>query len=170
MDDSETNAGWEPIRPMGRPTSVTVFGVLNIVIGLYLLVRFIHSWYRMITGIVKNPEGMITLEGILILLLGVVGIGLAVWLIVLGWGLLKMKRWARRGSVIYAWIMIIFMVITLGGIFISTITDMENAPRILRGSVNISNALGVIRWIYMILLLIFMQTSKVKQAFAAVGG
>ena len=172
-------ADMNPVKPVGqeapaqtieKPTSVTVFGVMNIVLGCYILARLIHSWYRIIPGIVKNPENMITWTGILILLLGIVGVGLAIWLIVLGAGLLKMKRWARRGSVIYGWIQVVFIVITLGSIFISSITDWENAPRILWASINIGNALAVIEWIYMVLLLVFMKTKRVKQAFEAIGG
>lgn len=147
-----------------NPTSVTVFGVLNIVVGCYFLVRIIHSWYKIIAEICKDSE-KITWSGIPALLLFVVSVGFAIWLIFLGIGLLTMKRWARRGSVIYAWIQVVFIVITLGAIVISSITDWENAPRILLASITLNNAIALIHWIYMVLLLIFMQTAKVKRAF-----
>ena len=70
----------------------------------------------------------------------------------------------------FARIMIVFIVITLGAIVIKSITDWENAPRILLASITLNNAIAVINWIYYILLLKFMQTQKVKQAFASIGG
>jgi hypothetical protein len=158
-----------PAQIVERPMAVWVFGVLNIVFGFYFLVRMGYSWSKIIAGGFKNP-GEITWSGIPVLLFFVVSTGLIVWLIVLGIGLLTMKRWARRGSVLYGWIQVAIIVITLGGIFISSIIDWENAPRILWASININNALAVIHWIYMVLLLVFMKTKKVKRAFAAAGG
>jgi hypothetical protein len=151
-----------------KPTVIWVFGVLNIAFGCYQLIRFSPGLYKIMAEFYTNPEKIIGSE-ILFLLLVAVGIGLSVWLLVLGVGLLTMKRWSRHGSVMYARIMIVFMVITLGAIFIKSITDWENAPRILLASITLDNALGVIQWLYMILLLISMQTAKVKQAFAAIG-
>lgn len=167
----QTNEGQAvPAQNIVKPTSVTVFGVLNIVFGFYFLVRIVHSWYRITAGVFKNPEKIITWSGIPFLLLGVVGVGLAIWLIVLGAGLLKMKRWARRGSVIYAWIQVVFMVITLSSMFISLAIDWLKPPRSGFIALDINNALALIHWIYMVLLLIFMKAAKVKQAFAAIGG
>jgi hypothetical protein len=150
-----------------KPTAVTVFGVLNIVVGCYQLIRISPGLYKIMAEFYTNPEKIIGSE-ILFLLLLAVGIGLSIWLIVLGIGLLTMKRWARRGSVMFARIMIVFMVIALGAIFIKSITDWENAPRILLASITLDNALAVIQWLYMVLLLIFMQSARVKQAFAAI--
>jgi len=133
-----------------------------------------HSWYRIIPGIIKNPENILTPSCILFLFLGMVGFALAVWLIGLGVGLLVMKGWARRGSIIYAWIQIVFMIITLGATFISLIIDLiggwQDFLRVFWGTMNIGNGIVAIQWIYMILLLIFMKTEKIKRAFSAVGG
>jgi hypothetical protein len=169
MSDFNPNESQPPVQTLKRPTSVTVFGVLNIVFGCYFMVRFIHSWYRVISGVFQNPD-KITLGIISLLLLGLVSIGLAIWLIVLGISLLTMKRWARRGSIIYARIQIVFIVIAMGAIVISSISDWKNAPRILLASITLNNAIVVIHWIYMVLLLVFMKTAKVRQAFAAIGG
>ncbi len=150
-----------------KPTSITVFGILNIVFGCYQLIRISPGLYKIMAEFYTNPEKIIGPEILFLLLLTVV-IGLSVWLLVLGVGLLTMKRWSRRGSVMYALIQIVLMVIALGVIVIKSITDWENAPRILLASITLDNALGVIQWLYMVLLLISMQSAKVKQAFSAI--
>jgi hypothetical protein len=169
MSDLTLNEREASPQTVDKPMAVWVFGVLNIVFGCYFMVRTIHSRYKIIAAICKNPE-QITRAEIPYLLLLLVIVGLAVWLIALGIGLLTMKRWARRGSIIYARIQIVFIVITLGAIVISSITDWKTAPRTLLASITLDNAIAVIHWIYMVLLLVFMKTGKVKQAFAAIGG
>ena len=146
--------------------AVWVFGVLNILFGCYFLVRIVHSWSKIIAEYYKSPEKIIEIW--IPPLLFVVSVGLTIWLIVLGIDLLKMKRWARRGSVLFAWINVVFIVITLVSIVVSMIINWN--LEVIRASMNIGNALVLIQWIYMVLLLIFMKTKKVKQAFAFVGG
>jgi hypothetical protein len=147
-----------------RPGAVTVFGVLNIVVGCYFMVRIVYSWYELIVKYFKNPEEIIG-SGILYLLLFFIVVGLVIWLIVLGIGLLKMKRWARRGSVLYGWIQVVFIVLTLGASLISLVADYKNLVEGVKSFISIGNGLAIIRWIYMVLLLIFMKTAKVKQVF-----
>jgi hypothetical protein len=153
----------------GKPIEVTIFGIGNIIIGCYSLVKMAISWSKVIADVFKNPPTMAWTTSMLFLLLFILIAGFVIWLIVLGYGLLTMKRWARRGSIIYAWIMIIFMVLALGGTLISSLMDLENAPRILKASMTVDNGLAVLEWIYMVLLLIFMKTNKVKRVFAAAG-
>lgn len=155
------------IKPINRPMAVWVFGILNIVLGCYFLVRIGLPRYKMIAWCFKNPEN-ITGVTISSLLLFVVGIFLIIWLIMLGYGLLTMKRWARRGSIIYAWIMIAFAGIAIIAIIESTITSWPDSLRVLRNSMSIHNGRAVIIWIYYILLLIFMKTAKVREAFEKV--
>jgi hypothetical protein len=162
MQESGYNETQQSIE---KPIAVTVFGVLNVVFGCYFLMRIGHSWYK----VISIPK-VVMWSNIMFFLLGMAGLAVAIWLIALGIGLLKMKRWSRRGSIIYAWIQIVFMVIALAATVINSIADRENAPRVLLASVNLNNALAVIHWIYMILLLIFMRTEKIKRAFAAIGG
>ena len=168
MDEIRPNAVKAPEKNIGRPTSVTVFGVLNIVVGCYFLVRSFPGLYKIMGGAGENPEN-ITGWGIVALLLIIVGVGLAIWLIVLGIGLLTMKRWARRGSVLYACFQVVIIVITLGTMFFS-LSRMNLLKGWLSTFLDIDSALALIHWIYMVLLLIFMKTTKVKKAFAAVGG
>jgi hypothetical protein len=167
MSDFNSNQSQAPPQVTEKPTVVTVFGILNIAFGCYQLVRTSPGLYKIFADACSNLE-KITESGIFVLLFLIASIGLTIWLIVLGIGLLTMKRWSRRGSCMYAWIMIVFIVITLGAIVIKSITDWENAPRILLASITLNNALGVIQWLYMVLLLIFMQSAKVKQAFSAI--
>jgi hypothetical protein len=167
MSDFGPNSTQGPAQVIEKPTSVTVFGVLNIVVGCYQLIRISPGLYKIMAEFYTNPEKIIGPE-ILFLLLVAVGIGLSVWLLVLGIGLLTMKRWSRRGSCMYARIQIILIVITLGSFFISLIIGWTNLPKSGWGFFNINNGLALIGWIYIVLLLIFMQSAKVKQAFAAI--
>jgi len=97
----------------------------------------------------------------------IAGIGFSAWLLALGISLLKFKRWARRGSVIYSIIVIVrhiirsvlyFAALSLGWFtmaqnqWIAVVVGIFSLP------------LGLI---YPVLLLIFMNTAKVKQAFTA---
>ena len=167
MEEFNFNETQVPPLVSEKPTSITVFGVLNIVVGCYQLIRISPGLYKLIAEFCRNPE-KIKGSGILFLLLLAVNIGLSIWLIVLGFGLLKMKSWARRGSVMFARIMIVFIVITLGSMIIAILMELSRWRNVLNFSVN--NCIAVINWIYYILLLIFMQTEKVKRAFAAIGG
>lgn len=169
MTDFNPNEPQAPIQTIEKPVAVTVFGVLNIVVGCYQLIRILHGSYKIIAEVCKNPEKMIG-SGILFLLLLVVGIGLSIWLIVLGIGLLGMKKWSRRGSIMYARIQIVLIVITLGSLFISLVIGWTKLPKGVWAFFNVNNCLALIGWIYIVLLLIFMQTGKVKRAFEAGGG
>jgi hypothetical protein len=164
MDEFGKNMVQTPAPAVKRPGVVWVFGVMNLVFGCYLMVRMGLGWYKIIIGYINKPE-----EITWSLLIFVVSIGLIIWLIVLGIGLLTMKRWARRGSVLYGWINVVLIVITLVCLIVSMIAEWKDTPRIFMASITINNGLAVIQWIYMVLLLVFMKTAKVKQAFAAAG-
>jgi hypothetical protein len=162
MENTAPNPVISPPPTNQRPISVTVFGVLNIIFGFYFLVRMIYDFS-------KHPNTLLEM-GILGSILIFISFGFIIWLIVLGIGLLTMRRWARRGCVLYGWIQVVLIVIMLSGIFIDSILARKDAPRILLASMTLDNALSVVHWIYMILLLIVMKSQKVKQAFAAIGG
>ena len=144
-----------------------MFGVLNIVFGCYYLVRGSPGLYKIVAGACKNPE-KITGSEILVLLLLAVGIGLSIWLLVLGIGLLTMKRWARRGSCMYARIQIVLMV--LGISYIAMSIKWSSVPEEMWGRYIFTILTMLANLTYPILLLIFMQSAKVKQAFSAIGG
>jgi hypothetical protein len=173
----EGRQGQEPvILPpvvIDKPTSVTVFGVLNCVFGgLGILCTPIS-----IVGIMMpNPQMEIAPPyKIFLLVSSVAGICFAGWLLSLGIGLLKFKGWARRGSVIYACIAIVWCIF---GLILSVVamsqgwmTAPEGAAKagIIGGMVG-GICGGILGMIYPVLLLIFMLTSKVKEAFMAIEG
>ena len=107
-----------------------------------------------------------------LLLISIIDVGLPVWLIILGIGLLKMNSWARRGSCMYARLRIIVTVITMGLSVASLICyNRSSLPMDKFIPLILVMLLGLIEtFIYPLLLLIFMQTEKVKRAFTAIGG
>jgi hypothetical protein len=105
-----------------------------------------------------------------LLVSSVIGIGFAAWLLTLGIGLLKLKAWARRGSIIYAWIAIVWgiagIVLNILAVQFGWMNMPESGiPGFIGGMCG-----GLVGMIYPVLLLIFMQSAKVKQAFPATGG
>jgi hypothetical protein len=165
-ESRQTNGGQAqvPVQTVEKPTSVTVFGILNIVFGgLGFLCTPIG-----IFGIVMTGKTMEIVAGYKIFLLvsSFIGIGFSAWLLTLGIGLVTMKRWARRGSCIYAWIAIVWgiaglilniLAVSLGWM----VSPQGQLPGLLGGMC----CGGISGLIYPVLLLIFMQTAKVKQAF-----
>jgi hypothetical protein len=142
-----------------RPVSVTVFGGLNIIVGCSTLIRFFLMFFTIVT-VYRGPFTIGELS--YFLLLSITNVGLPVWLIILGIGLLKMKSWARRGSCMYARIRIIVTVIITGLAVTSLIANRSSLPM---GEL-VFMLLGLIEtFIHPLLLLIFMQTEKVKRAF-----
>lgn len=111
MSDFGPEQAQSPPQVIEKPTVVWVFGVLNIIVGCYPLIRFFLMFFT-IAAVYKGP---FTIGGLpYLLFLFIVSVGLPVWLIILGIGLLKMKSWARRGSCMYARIRIIVTVIITG--------------------------------------------------------
>ena len=162
-------AGGDLRYATGKPTSVMVFGVLSIVFGCYYLVRLILSSYQILMNERSYAELTIT-QSIMILLLPNLSACLWIWLIILGIGLLKMKKWSRRGSVLYAWIKIGLFALTLIYTAVILLSGLINPPQ-GRWSFWMSYVrMAPIVLIYPLLLLIFMKTAKVKEAFRAIGG
>ncbi len=160
IDSSEQK---RPEQIVEIPISISAFGVLNILFASYYLVRM----SLVLHGIVKGYEGWETLETpeILDMLLSAFGIVFMSWLFVLGFGLIMMKRWARRGAVLYGWIQVVCMVIALGCFVISVKIGWTSMPKDIRAFINLNNGIAVTYWIYMVLLLVLMKTKKVKRAF-----
>jgi membrane-associated HD superfamily phosphohydrolase len=170
MSDFEPNLKQVHIQTTEKPVAVTVFGVLNIVVGCYYLVRVSPGSYNIIGEVLKNPE-KITGSGIIFLLLLAVGLGLSIWLLVLGVGLLTMKRWSRRGSIMYARIQIVLIAVIIATLVISLSIGWTTLPKDGLGAFIISMCKGLLgKLIYPVLLLIFMQARRIRQAFFAIGG
>lgn len=158
-----------------RPTAVTVFGILSIVFGSMGIVC------APITLLIPSiiPIDMETSSTYKVWqTIGIFGeFGFRICLLILGIGLLKLKRWARRGSIIYACIYIAWSllgtIMNIAALSLNWIKLPETSePAEMGGMIGgfIGGICGGIIYSigYSILLLIFMQTAKVKQAFAQV--
>jgi hypothetical protein len=168
MTDFNSSGSQMPVQPIEKPTSVTVFGVLNCVFGGMGLLCTPFSIFGMVAA-GKTME-MAPSYKIFLLVSSFIGIGFSIWLLALGVGLLTFKNWARRGSVIYAWITIVWGITAFGlnilALSCGWITPPEGGmPGYIGGTVG--GMCGGL--IYPVLLLIFMQTARVKQAFQARG-
>ncbi|MFA5239136.1 MAG: hypothetical protein WC476_05430 [Phycisphaerae bacterium] len=148
-----------------KPTSVTVFGILNCVFGGMGL---LCTPFGMFVGAAAMQKTMQATAAYRIWMFvgGFVGIGFSCWLLALGIGLLTFKKWARRGCVAYACTVIVWNFIGVGvniaSLALHWITVPEaSLPGFVGGTVG--GMCGGL--IYPILLLIFMQTDKVKRAF-----
>lgn len=158
-----------PLQVVEKPTSVTVFGILNIVFGSLGLLCTPFGLLVGVAAMQKTMEATAAYK-MWTLAAGIVGIGFSIWLLVLGIGLLMMKRWARGGSVIYACIMIVWSIVGVGMNIAALSLKWINLPETgLPGFIGgtVGGMCGGL--IYPILLLIFMQTARVKQAFQARG-
>ena len=138
-----------------RPASVTTFGILNIVFGGLALLCTPFSAFAVFSMPNEfNPaqwyKGWLIFSSALSVIC-------SAWLLALGIGLLCLKRWSRTGSIVYAWITIVFGVIgmvinfaamTSGGISMSP----ETSAGFIGGLFG-----GLIGLVYPILLLIFMK-------------
>jgi hypothetical protein len=169
MTDFNQNSPQVPVQPVEKPTSVTVFGILNIVFGGMGL---ICTPFSLLVGVPAMQETMQATAPYRMwtLAAGFIGIGFSIWLLVLGIGLVTMKKWARGGSVIYACVMIVWIIViasmNIAALSLKWINVPETGlPGFIGGTVG--GMCGGL--IYPILLLIFMQTAKVKQAFQARG-
>jgi hypothetical protein len=148
-----------------RPTSVTVFGVLNIVfgtLGLFSMPCMMLFTLAMPPSIM-NPTRTVKAW---LLLSYLIGFACTILLIIVGIGLLRQKAWARKWTVGYAWFAIIWGVI---GIIINIVLMTSGAygyshdatPGAIGGAIA-----GLIGLVYPVLLVVFMHRPNVKNACA----
>jgi len=167
-----------PPQVIEKPTSVTVFGVLNCVFGGIGLVCTPFSMIGILMPMPGQSMEFAPAYKIFLLISSVVGICFSGWLLALGIGLLKFKGWARRGSVIYACVAIVWgifgIILSIAAISLGWMGAPEGMAEpqkagMIGGMVGgiCGGALGLI---YPVLLLIFMRTAKVKDAFRIIEG
>ena len=95
-----------------RPTGITIVSILMIIGGLILLFTGITPLF--IGSLISIDSDSSTSElGLLITIGGLVLVGLGIASIIVSWGLLKGKRWARTITLIISIIAIIFAIISL---------------------------------------------------------
>ena len=147
-----------------RPTSVTVFGVLNIVFGsLGLLCTPFGMIATFAMPDVLNPSP--GFKGWLIFSY-LVGFACTIWLLVLGIGLLNLKRWSRTGSIAYGWFAIVFgiigMIVDFAAIASGGLSPTDEAlPGFIGGIFG-----GLIGLAYPIVLLVFMNKTATVESCA----
>ena len=163
MNENSPSPEQAPVHTVAKPLSITIFGALNIVYGGF---HILSSPFAILGYIYLHGEGKVTLEEMAVGMFNTtIGFCITVWLVILGIGLLKFKKWSRRGCVMYSWVDI--AVILLGAIgytvlaFIPEAMPQEEILAILIVDAPLS-------LIYPVLLLIFMQTAKVKDAFKVI--
>ena len=169
MTDLGPEQSQVPPQNIKSPTAIWVLGTLGIVHGLFHLFRMSRTTYNTVIEMQKYPET--TRWAIIFVLISTAFAACFwIWQIIVGWGLFKMKKWSRRWALIYAWIQ---LVLNIAITFYSTIiifTGLINPPQGRWPFWFIYMQMMLMALIYPILLLIFMQTKKVKQAFSAIGG
>jgi hypothetical protein len=94
-----------------RPTGITIISVLMIIGGLILLFTgitplFIGPLISIDSNYQSSVGFLITIGGLTLVVLGIASI-------IVSWGLLKGKRWARTITLIISFISIIFAIISL---------------------------------------------------------
>ncbi len=96
-----------------RPTGITIIAVLMIIGGLILIFTGITPLFigPLISIDISNYP--ISALGLLITIGGLVLVGLGIASLIVSWGLLKGKRWARTITLIISFIAIIFAIIYL---------------------------------------------------------
>jgi uncharacterized protein YhhL (DUF1145 family) len=168
MDELNSEQTQTPGKIIEKPMILMVLGVLGIMIGCYRFFRLSLSVYKMIAEVQKNTDNTARIIYMLIWLAG--SVGFLIWLFIVAIGLIKMKKWARNGAIIYALVQIGIFV--TAGIYTSIVVLLNLVnPHSHRLIFKINYMrMVVIALIYPILLLIFMSTQKVKRAFTGIVG
>jgi len=152
-----------------RPTSVTVFGVLNIVFGAIGLLSLPMS-LATLSGKMPGAMGALTQDPTwrAYMTVGlVVGPIMCIVLIAAGIGLLKLLKWARLVSIYYAIVAIVWGIVGVAFTLVYVvpkITGSMSGPAATGGAIG-GLAGGVIGMVYPILLIVFMLRPHVVMAF-----
>ena len=93
-----------------RPTGITIISVLMIIGGLILLFTGITP---LLIGPLMSTDSNYQTSGFLITIGGLTLVVLGIASLVVSWGLLKGKRWARTITLIISFISIIIAIISL---------------------------------------------------------
>ena len=188
--DSQNAPASTNARPSERPTSVTVFGILNIVFGIlgvcgtaFGLVSIFAQEALQPPGAPVNPvqEAMNASDGYQAFLIGASAVGMVatIALIISGAGLLNGKLYGRTLSIWYAIYGIISVIVGLianivfvfGPVF-EQLDQMPDGPEKIGATAGLYGGVfgSCIGMIYPVLLLIFMKRRNVVTYFQQVNG
>jgi hypothetical protein len=98
-----------------RPTGITIIAVLMIIGGIILLFTGITPLFLGPLISIDSSDYSTNTLGLLITIGGLTLVGLGIASLIVSWGLLKGKRWARTIILIISIIAIIFAIISLIG-------------------------------------------------------
>ncbi|MGI0052005.1 MAG: DUF7144 family membrane protein [Nitrososphaeraceae archaeon] len=96
-----------------RPTGITIIAILMIIGGIILLFTGITPLFLGPLISIDISDYQFSQLGLLITIGGLVLVGLGIASLIVSWGLLKGKRWARTITLIISFIAIIFAIISL---------------------------------------------------------
>ena len=130
-----------------RPTGITIISVLMIIGGLILLFTGITPLFIGPLISIDSSYSSTSELGFLITIGGLVLVGLGIASLIVSWGLLKGKRWARIITLIISIIAIIFAIVSL----VSTEDLVHIIPVVIYG-----------------VIIYYMFTDKVKLFFGKV--
>jgi hypothetical protein len=158
-----------PVPKRVRPTSVTVFGILNIVFGsLGLLctpLAVFALWIPQQPGAPQIGPAMMayTIIGY------IVGFFCAILLLAAGIGLLYQKRWARRCSYGYGWFAIVWGIIGIIVTAAMMASGMQGSGGPEETAAQVGGIVGgmcggILGLIYPIFLVVFMKRQNVVEA------
>ena len=150
-----------------RPTSLSVFGIINIVFGFFGL---LCAPFGIISSFGQSTTSILSSEGFRAFTIAssLLGFILSGFLLTLGIGLLRMQNWARAGSAIYGWLTIAKSLVSIGVILYFIAPHLSHAQ-----GAGMAEAIGGIvggvfgglfSMIYPILLIIFMQRPIARAA------
>ena len=151
-----------------RPRSVTVLGILNIVFGGLSLLCSPLGIISLVIPQPNNPFQM-TPEMKQVSLIGYgIGFVFAIILLASGIGLLNLKKWARQAAYIYAWVAIVWGILSSianGIMFSSSLSGAspEEMPIVIGGIVG-GMCGGLLGLIYPVILIIFLRKPRVIEA------
>ncbi len=160
---------------MQRPTSVTVFGVLNLVFSVWGLGALAFAAFFLLTDLFPTPEGLqpTGLASAYQVFSFVWGFGGSVVLAVCGVGLLLMRPWARVLAIAYAVFTIVMTIVNTTATYFLITRPMiehfrdEGVPEMAGAVGGVFGGMigGCFALIYPILLWYFMSRPRVVSAF-----
>ena len=157
-----------------RPTSVTVFGVLNCVFGGLGLICTPCLILASLYYASQKAEVMTQFDKMYSIFSGIVSVFLSIWEIFVGAALLRFIARARRSAVTYATVAIVWVILSICVNIYYMSTGQLKPPASTMPGYDVGFYIGqscgmFIPIIYPILLLVFMCTARVKEAFRLIG-